>query len=139
MAIPTDANLMGIHDLFARVHATIKHPRIKLPHSEGKFVLSLISEGRRYAGSISVSSGGSWETRVLYGRIDSNGLWLPTRAGQDCAKLEPTLRCLARDPKATMEIIGKRFGLCCLCGRELTNRASIAAGIGPICVEKYGI
>jgi hypothetical protein len=134
-----DSNLKGIHDLFSKAGASVKNPRIKLQHSEGKFVLSLISEGRRYAGEISVTSGGAYEDRVWYGRITQAGEWKPTLAGRECAKLEPTLRCLARDPKTTMEIIGKRYGLCCLCGRELTNRASIEQGIGPICIEKFAL
>lgn len=32
----------------------------------------------------------------------------------------------------------KGTGVCCICGRELTNHASIDAGIGPICADKYG-
>lgn len=28
---------------------------------------------------------------------------------------------------------------CCICGRELTNPVSIRLGVGPICLEKYGI
>ena len=139
MAIPQSTNLKGINDLFARADRAITHPRIKLQHSEGKFILSVISKGRRYAGEIAVTSDGAYEDRVWYGRITLEGEWKPTLAGRQCEKLEPTLRCLARDPKATMAIIGRRYGVCCLCGRELTNAASIAAGIGPICVEKFGI
>lgn len=32
---------------------------------------------------------------------------------------------------------GKLYGVCCICGRRLTNEASIEAGIGPICREKF--
>ena len=32
--------------------------------------------------------------------------------------------------------IGKRTGICCICGLTLTNEASIQEGIGPICKEK---
>lgn len=32
---------------------------------------------------------------------------------------------------------GALYGTCCCCGRTLTNEASIAAGIGPICAEKF--
>lgn len=31
---------------------------------------------------------------------------------------------------------GKLYGMCCICGRTLTNEASIEAGIGPICASK---
>ena len=31
----------------------------------------------------------------------------------------------------------KLYGVCCRCGATLTDEASIAAGIGPICAEKF--
>lgn len=42
------------------------------------------------------------------------------------------------DPHAEAIAYGKRTGNCCVCGRELTNHASIDLGIGPICAEKFG-
>jgi len=33
---------------------------------------------------------------------------------------------------------GKLSGCCCSCGRDLTDPASIAAGIGPVCAGKFG-
>jgi hypothetical protein len=32
---------------------------------------------------------------------------------------------------------GRRTGRCCVCGRELTDTESIAAGIGPVCKAKF--
>jgi hypothetical protein len=32
---------------------------------------------------------------------------------------------------------GKLYGVCCVCGRDLTDEGSIAAGIGPICAGKF--
>lgn len=32
---------------------------------------------------------------------------------------------------------GQVTGTCCVCGRVLNNEASIAAGIGPICAQKF--
>lgn len=37
------------------------------------------------------------------------------------------------------EVNGKRVGSCCVCGRMLTKKASIDAGIGPICADKVGL
>lgn len=34
--------------------------------------------------------------------------------------------------------IGKLTGVCCVCGRTLTNEGSIEEGIGPICASKFG-
>lgn len=31
---------------------------------------------------------------------------------------------------------GKLYGICCICGRTLTNEVSIEAGIGPVCAGK---
>lgn len=33
---------------------------------------------------------------------------------------------------------GALYGVCCVCGRTLTDEESIAAGIGPVCVGKGG-
>jgi hypothetical protein len=32
---------------------------------------------------------------------------------------------------------GALYGVCCQCGRTLTNEASIEAGIGPVCATKF--
>lgn len=32
---------------------------------------------------------------------------------------------------------GALYGTCCVCGRTLTNEASIAAGIGPVCAQRF--
>ena len=45
----------------------------------------------------------------------------------------------AGDPLTAAIRYGKETGACSCCGRDLTNPDSIAAGIGPICREKYGL
>ena len=45
----------------------------------------------------------------------------------------------ASDPLTAAVRYGKETGACSCCGRDLTNPESIAAGIGPICREKYGL
>jgi hypothetical protein len=32
---------------------------------------------------------------------------------------------------------GQLYGVCCVCGRDLTDEGSIAAGIGPICAQGF--
>lgn len=47
---------------------------------------------------------------------------------------------LAKAEKLTLAAAkeyGKLYGMCCICGRTLTNEESIAQGIGPICAEKF--
>lgn len=48
-------------------------------------------------------------------------------------RLSATDKMSLDDAKA----FGRNTGTCCVCGRELTNAASIAAGIGPICANRF--
>ena len=58
----------------------------------------------------------------------------------DCLpNVEGDLMELASDPLKALTAYGKRTGQCSCCGRELTNPASVAAGIGPICAGKWGL
>jgi len=45
----------------------------------------------------------------------------------------------ANDPLTAAVRYGRETGACSCCGRDLTNAQSIAAGIGPICREKFGL
>jgi hypothetical protein len=45
----------------------------------------------------------------------------------------------AADPLTAAVRYGRETGACSCCGRDLTNAQSIAAGIGPICREKFGL
>lgn len=48
-------------------------------------------------------------------------------------KMKDARRMTLEEAKA----YGKLYGVCCVCGRDLTDEASIAAGIGPICAGKF--
>lgn len=49
------------------------------------------------------------------------------------------LLTIAADPKGAAVRYGQRTGTCSCCGRELTKHASIEAGIGPICAQKWSL
>jgi hypothetical protein len=49
------------------------------------------------------------------------------------------LQVIAADPRGEAIRFGQRTGTCSCCGRELTKHASIEAGIGPICAQKWGL
>lgn len=40
-------------------------------------------------------------------------------------------------PLEEAQKFGRLYGVCCACGRVLTDENSIAAGIGPICADKF--
>ena len=39
----------------------------------------------------------------------------------------------------TLKLSAQRTSHCCICNLKLTNKASVIAGIGPICAEKWGV
>jgi len=50
------------------------------------------------------------------------------------------IRDLRPEHKMTLEQAeeyGARYGVCCQCGRTLTKKESVDAGIGPICAGKF--
>lgn len=49
------------------------------------------------------------------------------------------LENVAENPLKAAKLHGQETGSCACCGRELTNKASIQLGIGPICAEKFGL
>lgn len=47
-----------------------------------------------------------------------------------------TLRADNRMSVADAQRIGVQFGICCVCGAELTASESVANGIGPVCAKR---
>lgn len=73
----------------------------------------------------------------VVGKIDNGVLTLWTRPGVDMDYVRDMLNEFEQDPLAAAKKFGKLSGRCCSCGRDLTNDESIAAGIGPICAERF--
>ena len=91
------------------------------------------------ASATSRNAGGLWVTvnEEFVGGISKDGEFQPRSNTPAWAK-EALLR-MAADPANEARLYGQRTGVCCCCGRELTNHTSIEAGIGPICAEKWGL
>jgi uncharacterized protein DUF6011 len=67
-------------------------------------------------------------------------LWKRFRAEFDQTRLnrlQDAVNRIARNPKEAGMAYAIHEGCCCRCGRELTVPASIHAGMGPDCAEKY--
>ena len=58
-------------------------------------------------------------------------------AGTTVETLRELIRELEANPLEAAKKYGKLSGRCCSCGRDLTDPASIEAGIGPICAGKF--
>jgi len=120
-------NVSVIEAAFAAAGAAgIKSPKLRL----GGYKFAPAKAHSANAGSIYVT-----EDETYLGKI-SNGRFLKVRACDDAA--EAAVVAIASDPKGAAVAYGQRTGECSCCGRELTNAASIALGIGPICAERYG-
>lgn len=81
------------------------------------------------------------DDRADYGwsRVASirDGILTPGYAAND--ETNEAILCLASEHAQLFAVAyGKRTGRCGICGRELTDPASIAAGIGPICAQRFG-
>ena len=50
------------------------------------------------------------------------------------------IRAISADDKMTLDQAcdyGIQFGVCCVCGRELTDEVSVSRGIGPVCARRF--
>ena len=52
--------------------------------------------------------------------------------------LEREIAGVINDPASSAIAYGKRWGKCSVCARDLTDEASIAKGIGPVCATRFG-
>jgi hypothetical protein len=50
-----------------------------------------------------------------------------------------SLIAIAADPRGAAIDYGRETGICACCGRTLTNKESIDLGIGPICLDRWGL
>lgn len=118
-----------IEKAFAAAQANgIKRPRMVL----NGLKFSLAPAHGRNAGALYVvrKSDDQYLGKIMGGRF--------TRVRECTDEQEAEIVRIASNPHAEAVAYGQRTGNCCICNRELTNHASIDAGIGPICAEKYG-
>lgn len=73
----------------------------------------------------------------VIGKLDNGVLTLWHRPGVDLNAVRAMLERFNAAPLAEAKKMGRLTGRCCSCGRELTDAASIDAGIGPICAQKF--
>jgi Family of unknown function (DUF6011) len=132
--VPPVVNIAAVESAFASASAAgITWPKLRL----GAFVFSP-------AGTTSANAGGIYvKTRTPAG--DLPGVYLGKVLGgkffksRDCdAQAEAEVVAVCADPKAAAVAYGRKFGRCSVCNRELSDAASVEAGIGPICASKYG-
>jgi len=124
---PAVVDLAPIKAVLDKAAGHLKHPKLR---AEG-VILSLAPATGANAGAVYVKS----DSKEYLGKIKADGTWRPMRGTP--AGITDVLVAIAADPEGYAKAYGRRFGVCCCCGRELTAEDSIEAGIGPICAERF--
>lgn len=80
------------------------------------------------------------DSKDYMGKItaDSKLLLASNCASHERINIKDNLVLVAKDPYQMAIAYGKDTGICCCCGRLLTNPISIELGIGPICRGYFG-
>lgn len=109
-------------------HIPSGHYAIPGGDSRLKVKIDNVKDGK-WAGFVFVKDGAEYGAGQRYGTQKPGA----TYAG----KIEDALAIIAADPKAASAAYGRLVGRCGVCGRRLEDEASVAAGIGPICAQKF--
>lgn len=83
------------------------------------------------------NAGGAWITSndELAGKINDQGEY----TNMNGCKLDEFIAAVNSNVQGAIVEYGRITSSCGCCGLPLTNSVSIALGIGPICLEKYGL
>lgn len=121
-----DIGMSAIEKLFATATANgLRKPIFRT----GRLSISPAPAHGRNAGAVYVKDRGEYAGKIVDGRF------VPARdAAPDVATI---LRDIAADPVESARAYGKATGMCCCCGRTLTDPVSVANGIGPICEANW--
>jgi Family of unknown function (DUF6011) len=122
-----EINIAGIEAAFAAAAAKGKK---RLAIFVGGFKFSPAPANGRNGGSIYVKRDETYLGKISGGKFFK---------AYEC-KPEDETAVVAEAAKVTdfesLKVIGRNTGVCCICGVELTDPDSIAAGIGPICATR---
>lgn len=123
-------NIQPIIEAFAKATSNgVKRPIMRFE----KFRFSLAPATGANAGAIYVKARDGNDTYL--GKI-VEGKFLTRR---ECSpEMEKLIVETCANPAEAAIAYGRTSGECSICGRELTNKESIALGIGPICAGNYG-
>jgi hypothetical protein len=121
-----------------------KFPRVRLAFGDSDlpFVLTRSGAKSRVPGSVNLTDGKPYGENVWYGKISPMGAFMPSSAAKSLPAPDKRSmwalmsRMRAGEAESVFAEFGKKFGVCCMCGRELTNPESVALGIGPVCRQR---
>lgn len=129
-AAPREVSVQPLIDALERGHnAGLKHPTLRV---EG-MRFSRAPDSGRNPGAIYVKSSGQDDDGKYLGKIAQGRFTKSFECPPE--KVDEIVRVCA-DPITAAIAFGKKFGLCSVCGRDLSDPESVERGIGPICYGK---
>jgi hypothetical protein len=119
-----------IFEMLLKASKSLKWPSTRFTAvADGtKVSLSLASKGY-----IAIKLNGEYAGKIM--DPNSDMIFYP----KNVEALKTEIATFCSFPKYQVTIYGQRFGSCCFCGRELTEKASLYYGYGPVCADKYGL
>jgi hypothetical protein len=137
-------SLGGIVELLERARQHLRYPAILLRANQIDLRLSIAGPRARVPGSVNVTSTDRRDSdgqRDFYGRVTSGGVFEPNNRydRETQTAIAAAIRVMATSPAEAAAEYGHLTGVCCFCGRRLTDERSTAVGYGPICAGHYGL
>lgn len=124
-------------EMFSLAGQRLKYPKIVFEFEDQPIVLYRAGAKSKYNGQIQVTDGGRYRQGKYFGRIDESGRLHPS--GQCTDEVAAFLRLFAANPAGFAATYGKESGSCCFCRQQLTDKRSLAVGMGPVCAKNYGL
>jgi len=123
-----------LHRFDLALQAGAKRPKI----NTGDLLFSLAPATGKNAGHIYVKGDkDSRGERTYLGKISPEG---KLYAGRDCSDVQKArIVEIGADVVKAAKAHGHQHGNCCFCSKDLKTNASVSAGYGPDCAEKYGL
>jgi len=128
-------NPSKLFELFDKARQTLKYPSLTIPLDHIRIIK--ISLGTNN-GAIWVSNGlgRNHPDNKLYGKFTLEKF---TPYLNETSELIPILKELCEDPIKFGALHSQKYKHCCFCNTELTSKASLFVGYGPICADKWGL
>lgn len=135
---PVQLSVAAIQAMFEKAAQKLRRVKISLKDSSGqKVVFKKAGPMSKYAGQIMISDGGAYGAALFFGRIDTEGNFMPTARATDSVKT--LVQEFAVNPEDVAGKYGRLTGACCFCSKGLDDQRSLAVGYGPVCAKHFGL
>jgi len=116
----------------SRIKELLESAKVKKPvFRVDELSFSLAPVSGKNAGAVYVKRGSDYQGKIV------GGTFTPSSG---CAKgTSDNIVTVSADPRGEAVRHGKETGRCSCCGRTLTDPVSIELGIGPICINNWGL